>query len=265
MRKTNVICSCGFERPHTAEFCPGCGSRVTMRMEIDREMFIDPETEENSPGVVNIKALQSLVESSESELEDDIIPPKRIGLGIGWGASATAILVTIAIAFAVAVDVEDESQLAPSPVISAATDIEKPAELLPRPSLDESALSARIVDGVATIQAGEKPLVTLTQHRESRYETLAERAKSVELRLRHVVRDAGASESSGRFAASRNGEIYEVVWRRGDRNPFRILDVTPRDVRAWKRSHGETNRSILANVIADQLNAALYEEPVPTS
>lgn len=227
-------------------------------------MFLADSNEESCEKIVNVQALQSLVESSDARLDDEVAPPRRIGPAIGWGASTTAVLLALAAAFWMVNRYETAAEERTDMV--AAAPIEQPVDLKPLTAFQADDVKASIRGGVATVEAAGTPLVTIHAAKGSRYESLAARAKSVELRLRHVAGDASkADEQPGRFLARRNGESYEVVWTRNDESAFRILDVTSSDVRAWKKENGETSRSILANVIADKLNAALYSKALPTS
>ncbi len=120
---------------------------------------------------------------------------------------------------------------------------EKPDEK-PRPEFD-----VRTSDGTVELRVDGEVVHTVSGTDGSRYETLEERGRSIEVRLDHV-----AEKSTGSFHARVAGDHWELVYR-GDGSDFRILDVTEADARALD---GEVD--LVAQLLADRLNAAVGHE-----
>ena len=231
-------CTNGHSVPQNAAYCPQCGAHAAP---------------------FNAALISDLDERSELDLDIPMtIPRRHNGLVM---LLAGALMATAGVAYlwmgssnAPAPEVAAVTESAPVAVGAAPQTEKKIAYIDTKLTVDNSA-------AVSTLAYDGRPLVDIRTAQGSRYETNNERVKAIELRVRHAWQTSAASQAAPSFTARANGSIYEVVWSRADGEPFRVLDVTPQDVRLWEKQNGKTSTAILAHLIADRLTSMIDARP----
>ena len=215
-------------------YCPFCGAR-------------------NEAAPVNMGPLQSLIESSDVDVELDEVPGRsRIGVLLAGLALAGA--VGLAAILALAVSDAEPTPEKPAEIIAEVVEI--PVETVPEYSPQN--LQIHTQSGVAELSYMGSPLIAFSSHQGSRYDSVEERAEAMKLRMSHAF----ASEKTPKFRAKMVDGAYQVVWQKADTD-FLITDITRSDVKNWEKVNGNSSEAILANLVADRLNFLLSLEPVP--
>ncbi len=289
--------NCEEINPDSAIYCPHCGTQQessshTLMGISEIPAIIEMPDSDTLPGLptaeIKRKTIEiapelevavpefnsELFEHLDDNLELDFDAPKRpVSAYIVMGFAAVAMVgALIAGGIVIANATPDEPVAEPaSPVaeVTAPAEVEPEPEVV-KPRIDPAAFAVKEESKPKkhkVVKYQEQPLVPVFTSRGSRYKSVDKRAESVHLRLKHVAELESAKEKPApdTFKAQRSGSVYEVVYARGDGSPFRIVDITAQDVKAWQKVHGKTSKSILANMVADKLNQSFASPPEPNS
>lgn len=250
--------NCLFNLPENADYCPECGGQASDHS----------GAPPHAP--VNVRTLGALIEAStlgdldDEETADTLLDTqaaqtrRRRGIA-AWSACALAVAVTLAVSGFM---VGGDTAPIPAEPPSAATETDAPT---PPRKAELGHATLDFDDDRVNVVVKAKSVVTLLTASGSRYSTLEERAESIQIRLNHVVDQLAHDDHSSVFIARASSDAFVVLWRRSDDSTFRIMDITPLDVEKWRQRNGETNASILANAIVDELNATFGTDALPDS
>lgn len=211
--------------------------------QIVHETVIIDESLQRAP--MNHTMIQQLVGGPSSDTAellavDDLEFGNRYGLKLLITAAVTAaVLGGIAIGDFIGGSIEAPTEARVAAAATDAVEDDAVAEV-DRPRLRVEKGAEQTFD----ILRGAEVLHTVSTTRGSRYDDLADRERSIRVRLEHVQ-----EKGEGLFTARIADDHYELVFN-ADGKDFRVLDVTKDDAKAVG-----TTPELLANLLADRLNS----------
>lgn len=229
MESEHNCTNCQADFPRDATFCPYCGTQpAPFNKTLVGNFLLEPS-------------------ASDTMTFDpvDFRPGRGYGVKLFIGVAITAAVIAGVFVGSWLANMVNRPLVVPQAAVVAepAAEVEAPAPVV------EITVSSN-AGGSFDIMRGAEIMHTVNTSVGSRYSSLDERMRSVAVRFKHVE-----SKAEGRFSARLVGDHHELVWA-DDNGAFRLLDITPNDVKG-----SEASTDFVANYLADRLNADLPQQP----
>ncbi len=214
--------------------------------------------------MVNPDALAMFEPGDDDDLWDDDITPIRPRGQLLVAGLAMVVTAVALVAGGIILANSSTTEAAPASVAQAAEKIEAPEmKEAPLPKLHDFEVR---MDGSshASVMYDGAEILTLDTAKGSRYDDVQTRAQSVTVRLTHIAQKQREERlENARFIARANGDVYEVVWDDGSAHPFRVKDVTRKDVS--KKGEIAIQANLQADALTELFRTRIAPTPIPNS